>query len=142
MMRLKVILTGREDELLLPDAEMLRNRGLLVYTCHESAINEMIDEIDPDVVIINPEEPSLESTTVYHDLLDNIKYVRIPVIYTLSEDDVYLISRKRTAVKGKRNFISDNLVDGIKMALAGRTYKAPKENKGYDLSQILRENRA
>lgn len=117
-MRLKVLLTGKDRNCHTPDAEMLTERGLLVYRCEEKSVDQMIDEVQPDVVIINPLDDSESSTSLYNRLLSSIKYARLPLIYTLSEDDVYLVNRKRTALKGLRNFIVDNLIDGIKTALS------------------------
>ena len=117
-MRLKVLLTGKDEKQQQPDAELLSQRGFLVYRCQEDVLNDMIDEIHPDIVIVNPiEKDNTTSSSLYERLLNNIKYARLPLIYTLSEDDVYLVNRRRTASRGKRNFIADNIVDGIKAAL-------------------------
>ncbi|MCB0698977.1 MAG: hypothetical protein H6551_13150 [Chitinophagales bacterium] len=117
-MRLKVLLTGKDENAQIPDAEMLRDRGFLVYRCEEEVVDDMIDELHPDILIINPLEKDNSSTSLYNRLLSSIKYARLPLIYTLSEDDVYLVNRKRTAIRGMRNFIVDNIIDGIKTALA------------------------
>ena len=117
-MRLKILLTGKDERQQLPDAQLLTERGFLVYRCKENTVNAMIDEIHPDVVIINPvEKDDTTSSTLYERLLNNIRYARLPLVYTLSEDDVYLVNRRRTATKGKRNFIADNIIDSIKTAL-------------------------
>ncbi len=117
-MRLKILLTGKDEQQQQPDAELLSQRGFLVYRCGENVVGDMIDEIHPDVVIVNPiEKDNTTSSTLYEKLLNNIKYARLPLIYTLSEDDVYLVNRRRTATRGKRNFIADNIIDGIKTAL-------------------------
>ena len=114
---------------MLTEAEMLKNRGFMVYTCEEENVDEAIAEIKPDVVFVNPHDPGLHSTKVYHQLLDNIKYASIPVIYTLSEDDVYLVNRKRTASREKRSVITDNIVDGIKSALLADSLTAKRRMK-------------
>ncbi len=118
-MRLKVLLTGKDKFQHEPDAELLRDRGFLVYRCEENFVNDMIEELHPDVLIINPTDEQEPSTSLYNRLLDNIKYAKLPLIYTLLEDDVYLVNRKRTSSRGKRNFIVDNIIDGIKTALGG-----------------------
>lgn len=114
-------MVGNNAEYLAPDAEMLRDRGFAVYTCSDNIVSEMIEEIKPSVVFVNPDAPGLSSTKVYHELLDNIHYASLPVIYTLSEDDVYLVNRKRTASRDKRNMICDNVIDSIKTALLADT---------------------
>lgn len=116
-MRLKVLLTGRDKFSHEPDAEMLRDRGFLVYRCEENSVNDMIDELHPDVLIINPTDEKQSSSNLYNRLLNSIKHAKLPLIYTLSEDDVYLVNRRRTLAKGARNFIADNIIDGIKTAL-------------------------
>lgn len=120
-MRLKVLLTGKDRFEHEPDAEMLRDRGFLVYRCDESTVNDMIDEVHPDVLIINPTDEQQSSTSLYNRLLNSIRYARLPLIYTMSEDDVYLVNRKRTMSRGNRNFIVDNIIDGIKTALSGNS---------------------
>lgn len=116
-MRIRILMTGGNTEYLATEAQVLKDRGFLVYTCDERNMDEAIPEIRPDVVFINPEDPGMHSTKVYHELLDNIKYASVPVIYTLSEDDVYLVNRKRTASRDRRNIIADNVIDSIKYAL-------------------------
>lgn len=119
VMRLKVLLTGKDKFEHEADAEMLRDRGFLVYRCEEKAVNDMIDEVHPDVLIINPTMQEKSSTSLYNRLLNSIRYARLPLIYTMSEDDVYLVNRQRTLSRGNRNFIVDNIIDGIKTALTG-----------------------
>lgn len=118
-MRLKVLLTGKDKFSHEPDAEMLRDRGFLVYRCEENSVNAMIDELHPDVLIINPTGEEQSSSNLYNRLLNSIKHAKLPLIYTLSEDDVYLVNRRRTMARDARNFIVDNIVDGIKTALDG-----------------------
>lgn len=131
-MRLKVLLTGEDRYQQAPDAEMLKQRGFLVYRCEESSVDAMIDEVQPDVLIINPLNAE-SSTSLYNRILNNIRYARLPLVYTLSEDDVYLVNRKRTEMRGMRNFIVDNIVDGIKTALSSNT-KATRHSLGLKMA--------
>lgn len=133
-MRLKVLLTGKDKNAQVPDAEMLRDRGFLVYSCEERVVDDMIDELHPDVLIINPLDAEASSTGLYNRLLSSIKYARLPLIYTLSEDDVYLVNRKRTAIRGMRNFIVDNIIDGIKTALSGNKNNNNNQELGYKMA--------
>ncbi len=122
-MNVRILMVGNNEDHLLPEAEMLKQRGLQVYTSSEDCIADMIDEIKPDVVYFNPEEPGVHSTHVYHDLLNDMKHVSVPVIYTLVEDDTYIVNRKRTSSRDKRSVITDNIVDGIKAALLTTGYR-------------------
>ena len=130
-MRLKVLLTGKDKYQHMSEAEMLKERGFLVYRCEEAVLDAMIDEVKPDVVIINPIMDEKAGTTLYQRLLKNIKYKALPLIYTLSEDDVYIVNRARTRLKGVRNFIVDNIVDGIKTALTANTRRNPRLRLGF-----------
>ncbi|MEZ5016541.1 MAG: hypothetical protein R2800_05770 [Flavipsychrobacter sp.] len=123
-MNFRILMLGGDSEAMIPDAEYLRNRGFRVYTCANELADEMISEIVPDVVFVNPNNPGLSSTKLYHELLDNVKFSSIPLIYTLAEDEVYLVNTKRTAPKSKRNFTADNIIDGIRLAIT-----KPKKNK-------------
>ncbi|HEY9178921.1 MAG TPA: hypothetical protein VIN07_14595 [Flavipsychrobacter sp.] len=115
-MRLKVLLTGRDKFSQEPDAELLRSRGFLVYRCDEHVINDMIEEVRPDVLIINPVEDQPSATNLYQRILKSIKYATLPLIYTLSEDDTYIVNSKRNT-RNKKSYIVDNIIDGIKTAL-------------------------
>lgn len=131
-MSLRILMIGDDPEYLEPDREMLRERGLRVYTCTNATIvQEMVGEIRPDVVFINTRKHDLNSTNIYHSLLDNIHFACIPIIYTLSEDDVYLVNRKRTAAKERRYIMSDNIVDAIKLSLIN-TAAAPRRRVRID----------
>jgi PleD family two-component response regulator len=109
---------GNDAAYLIPDAQMLKDRGFIVYTSNEDNFDGMIEETKPDVIFVNYNNPGLNSTRIYHSILDNVKFANIPVVYTLSEDDVYLINKSRTTMsRDKRNIICDNIIDSIKAAL-------------------------
>src|SRR6476620_11480576 len=99
-MRIKVLLLGDDPLSVVSDAQLLRDRGLLVYTAFNLLnIEDLIKEIKPDVIFFDPHRPNTDITDVYNNLVNGIYYTSIPVIFTLSEDDVYLVTRKRTASK-------------------------------------------
>lgn len=113
-MRIRILIVGGKSA----DAEMLRDRGFAIYTCNENTLDGMVNEVKPDVIFINPDNPQDSGyTRLYNEVLDNVHYASYPIMYTLAEDDVYLVNKKRTASKDKRTVITDNIVDGIKMAL-------------------------
>ena len=119
-MGIKVLMLGGDDMYMLPDAQMLRDRGFWVYTCDTDNVDDAINEIHPEIIFVNPNDPGLDSTKVYHHLLDSVQFASIPLIYTLAEDEVYLVNRKRTTVRERRNFTSDNIIDGIRIALSDK----------------------
>ena len=117
-MSLKILLISDDERAMQADKTYLKDRGLYVHTClYTNIINDLVCEVKPDVIFINPTLPDNQSTDIYHSFLNDIRHLDIPIIYTMSEDDVYLINRKRTATKAKRNIIADNMIDAIKLAL-------------------------
>lgn len=128
-MRLKILLTGNDKSDHESDAELLRDKGFLVYRCKEAAVNDMIEEVHPDVLIINPIDEQPSDTNLYQRILKSVKYAKLPLIYTLSEDDIYLVNPRRTTASEKRKFIVDNIVDGIKTALSSGSNRQLKKIK-------------
>lgn len=126
-MRIRVLMVNGEMHPTAPDAEMLKERGFAVYNCTDAIATEVAKEIRPDVIFINPDNPGLGSTKVYHEILDDVAFASIPVIYTLSEDDVYLVNKKRTGSRDRRNIITDNIIDGIRSSLLD--VKMPKRKR-------------
>lgn len=121
-MRIKILMAGNNPAALLADSQLLRDKGMLVYTCFNMEnIHILIDEVHPDVVFFDPQKNSFFVAEAYNALLADIHFTQIPLIYTLAEDDVYLVTRKRTSSKTKRSLIVDNLIDAIKMALHNET---------------------
>lgn len=144
-MGIKVLMLGGDEAYMLPDVQMLRDRGFWVYTCNAENVDDAIKEIHPEVVFVNPNDPGLNSTKVYHHLLDSVEFAAVPLIYTLAEDEVYLINRKRTTVRERRNFTSDNIIDGIRIALSDKKdiIKLTGKNNRYENIHIpLYANRA
>eukprot|EP01012_Entosiphon_sulcatum_P056848 TRINITY_DN80552_c0_g1_i1.p2 TRINITY_DN80552_c0_g1~~TRINITY_DN80552_c0_g1_i1.p2 ORF type:complete len:127 (+),score=14.54 TRINITY_DN80552_c0_g1_i1:23-382(+) len=106
-----------------PDAEVLKERGMLVYTCNDTIAVDMVAELSPDVVLVNPDVPSAGITKAYHKLL---RHFRIPVIYTLAEDEQYLVNIRNKANKMVK-LVTDNIVDSIRNSLnipAAKSYRA------------------
>ena len=126
-MALRILMTGDDYNYLNIDAEMLRQCGFAVYLCdNKQIVNELIEEVKPDVVFINSKNPDKHTTDLYHKLIDNVIYASLPVIFTLSEDDVYLVNKKRTTFKDRRYIMSDSILDAIKLALSRTTVTAKK----------------
>lgn len=117
-MSMRILMVGDDPRQLAVDTEVLKQRNFRVYTCtNHELINELIEEIKPEVVFVNPGQPTEASNTVYHQLMDNVRYARLPVVYTLSEDDVYLVNRKRTSFKENRNVMADSMIEALKIAM-------------------------
>jgi hypothetical protein len=117
-MSLKILLISDNETAMQADKIYLKDRGLYVHTClYSNIINDLAGEVKPDVIFINPTQQDNQSTDIYYKFLNDIRHLEIPIVYTLSEDDVYLVNRKRTAAKAKRNIMADNMIDAIKLAL-------------------------
>lgn len=114
-MNIRVLVVGNSEENIQPEAEMLKNRGFVAYTGHESTVEEMIEEVKPHVVYFNAANPDSKTTRVYHTLLKKMRINHIPVVYTLAEDDAYIVNK--TVSRQKKSYILDNIVDSIKIAL-------------------------
>lgn len=106
-----------------PDAEVLKERGMLVYTCNDAIAEDMVAELSPDVVLVNPDVPSAGITKAYHKLL---RHFKIPVVYTLAEDEQYLVNMRNKANKLVK-LVTDNIVDSIRNSISmpvANKYKA------------------
>ena len=129
-MRIRILLLGDDPIALMTDSQLLRERGLLVFTAFNMQnISELINEVKPDLVFFDPHKPNNEITESYNNMVSSIYFTHIPVVFTLADDDVYLVTRKRTTIKEKRNIISDNMVGAIKMALTTRKTPGRKSVK-------------
>ena len=94
-MGLRILLIGDDLTYMMKDGAMLRAHGLRVYFCNDfRLVGDLMDETKPAVLFVNAKVHDEESTAMYHRLLDNVHYASIPVIYTLSANDVYLVNRK------------------------------------------------
>jgi len=123
----RILMIGNDIKYMSMDALLLRQKGLIVYmNVNPELVNEQIEEIHPDVIFINWQQQNKQSLSVYHSILDNLRHVTIPVLFTLAEDDVYLINKKRTALKEERYLTSDNVFGAIKLALPSSSQPVKK----------------
>jgi PleD family two-component response regulator len=105
-MRIKILLLGNDPVSLVADAQLLRERGIMVFSAFNlENVNELITEVKPDLVFFDAHGSNVLITEVYNNMVNGIYFTNIPVIFTLSEDDVYLVTRKRTDSKDKRTII-------------------------------------
>lgn len=144
-MRIKILLLGNDPLSLVADAQLLRERGIMVFsTFNLDNVSELIAEVKPDLVFFDAHGSNAMITDVYNNMVNGIRFTNIPVIFTLAEDDVYLITRKRTDTKEKRTIISDNMIDAIKLALrpAGNYHKkrSPGPHSGKNRSPANSKN--
>ncbi len=133
-MRIKVLLIGDDPASTVADAQLLRERGMLPFTAfNPENIDELVAEIKPDIIFFDPHKANNQITDAYNNFVSGFTHTNIPVIFTLSDDDMYLVTRKRTAPKNKRNNIADNIIGAIKMALQTaksyhkKTFKLPHQ---------------
>ncbi|RYZ51529.1 MAG: hypothetical protein EOP49_11500 [Sphingobacteriales bacterium] len=96
----------------------LQALGYQVKLCSVAAqIDKLITAHRPAIVFINSEHTDYLSTSVYNNLLDNVSIASIPLVYTLSENDVYLVNRKRTASRNDRDFFASSVAEACNLAL-------------------------
>jgi response regulator RpfG family c-di-GMP phosphodiesterase len=118
-MRIKILLIGDDPKSLVADELLLRERGILVFTTFNlENIEELVQEVKPDLLFFDPLNESSAITAAYNNFVNGITHIRIPVIFTLSEDDIYLVTKKRTESKNKRTGIASNIIEAVKMALS------------------------
>jgi hypothetical protein len=113
-MRLKILMVTNGGSESCPDAEVLKERGMLVYTCNDVIAEDMVAELSPDVVLVNPDVPSAGITKTYHKLL---RHFKIPIVYTLAEDEQYLVNIRNKANKLVK-LVTDNIIDGIRNSVS------------------------
>jgi response regulator RpfG family c-di-GMP phosphodiesterase len=133
-MRIKIMLLGDDRLSLAADAQLLRERGMLVYTSFNLAnVAELATEIDPDVIFFGANGSDSRLTDLYNILVKSPRFAHIPVVFTFAEDDIYLVTRKRTELKDKRTIISDNIIDAVKTALSTNTkhHKLPAKTHNH-----------
>ena len=120
---------------LIADSQLLREHGVMVFTAFNlQNLNELINEVKPDILFFDPRKASNLINEAYNNVINSAAFNNIPVIFTLTEDDLYLVTRKRADTKEKKNIIADNIIDAIKMALRSnktyhkKTHKIPHQN--------------
>ncbi|MCD6012030.1 MAG: hypothetical protein K0Q79_1892 [Flavipsychrobacter sp.] len=129
-MRIRILLLGDDPVAMVADAQLLRERNMLVFTAFNlQNITELISEVRPDVIFFDAHKSNNEITNAYNEIVNGIYFTNIPVVFTLSEDDVYLVTRKRTETKDKRSFIADNMIDAVKIALSSNKSYQKKTRK-------------
>ncbi len=129
-MQIRILLVGDDPESAEADSLLLKERGIRVFTAFNTKnMADLIAEIKPDVVFFDPYKPNNQITEAYNNFVNDIKFTQLPVVFTLSDDDVYLVTRKRTASKDRRTGITDNIIGAIKMALSNTITSQRKTHK-------------
>ena len=127
-MEQRILMIGNDLPYMNTDRVLLQQTGSRVYTSDKKeAIDELMREIKPDVVFINWQKHGKDSSELYNYLLNNLLYATVPIVYTLYEDDTYMVNRSRTAMKEDRYITSDNLLDAMKTALEPAPVNPPRK---------------
>jgi|GEM_PF-658990 len=137
-MRIKILIVNDDINTVIADEQLLKERGFLVYTCFNTDnIDYLMAEIKPDVLFFDTHNMAPLVIDAYNRIVTDIEHTTVPVIYTLVEDDVYLINRKRTTMREKRNLIADNIIDAIKFALQTDTLTHKKKTIRLPKPQVI-----
>ncbi len=129
-------MAGNDEAYLAAEKETLRLKGFTVYVAtNKQILKDLIEEIKPDLLFLNFQRPGDSDIALYHSVLDDVKIAGLPVVFTLSEDDVYLVNRKRTVSREKRNITAHNVIKAIKLAFTNTKMVIPHlpfntKNKG------------
>ncbi len=117
-MHIKILMAGNDPEALVADGQLLRDRNMLVHMVFNlENIPELINEVKPDILFFDSPKKSNQITEAYNKIVNSICFKDIPVIFNLSEDDMYLVTRKRTGNNEQQKYTADNIIDAIKSAL-------------------------
>ncbi|MBS1688848.1 MAG: hypothetical protein JSS96_09005 [Bacteroidetes bacterium] len=127
-MRIKVLMVGDDPVFSIADARILKNKNVLVYnTYNVDNLDDLIDEIRPNIIFINASRPDNYINT-YKGVISDDRYVKVPVIYTLAEDNVYLVNKPISNTKERRKIIAESVVDAVKISLRNKKHLSVKSN--------------
>ena len=115
-MRIRVLLVSTDEANGKRDRKLLTNHGFQVFHCHSDQVPERAGVIQPEIILINNGEVIGENN-IYNTLSNNVLLARFPIVFILAENEVYLINRKRTAMKENRYLISNSLFDAMNQAV-------------------------
>jgi len=127
-MRIKVLMVGDDPVFSIADARILKNKNVLVYnTYNVDNLDALVDEIRPNIIFINASCPDNYINT-YKGVINDDRYVAVPVIYTLAEDNVYLVNKPISSSKERRKIIAESVVDAVKISLRNKKHLSTKSN--------------
>ncbi len=99
---------------LAADSMLLKDRGMVVYTVAKlDNIPDLIAEVKPDVVFFDAVTMDNDVKEAYNTLVGNSGFKDIPVILTVAEDELYLVTHSA----GNKRDKTDNVFDAVKIAL-------------------------
>ena len=137
-------MVGNDPVALVADGQLLRDRAMLVHTTFNlENIPEIIIEVKPNIIFFDSTKKSNLITEAYNNIINSIYFKNIPVIFTLSENDMYLVTPKRTEMGERKKLTADNIIKAIKMALTignnhhHKQHYVTKENKSQPRSMQL-----
>jgi len=134
-----VLIIGNDKERLQKNRRRLSKEGFTVALCTDCQnITHRIDKIKPDVVLINTTSITHQSTDIYNNLVDTVRYAALPVIFALSEDDVYLVNRRRTSQPETRSVIANTAIDAVHKALENPQRHTSSELSFRDFRKMYR----
>ncbi len=121
-MDLRIMMVGEDPCFVQPDIQLLRDKGFRVYTVfNQENIYDVYNEIAPQVVFFNATTPKI-SGILSTRLTNKILRRRSAIIYTISEDDTYMVVQFLYDMNRKHVTLADNLVGAVKTALMNISY--------------------
>jgi len=121
-------MVGDDPVFSIADARILKNKNVLVYnTYNVDNLDALVDEIRPNIIFINASCPDNYINT-YKGVINDDRYVKVPVIYTLAEDNVYLVNKPISSSKERRKIIAESVVDAVKISLRNKKHLSTKSN--------------
>ena len=130
-MRIKILMLGTDAASMMADSQLLKEQGFLVMgTSDLQNVNELTEEVKPDVVFFDPNEPNNHVANACDIFMNDTHFINIPVILTLSDDEEYRVTAERTNGNNNKATIVDNIIDAVHIALDGNgILPSPNGNK-------------
>jgi len=117
-MHTRILIAGDDQMTLVADGTLLKDNGLYVYPVTSlDDLPELIAEVKPDVIFFDTVKMDDAVKAAYHTLVNDARYKDIPIIFTITEDEMYLVTPKRTKGIMKKIVKAESVIDAVKMAL-------------------------
>lgn len=138
-MSTRILIIGNNRKHLETSKRKLSEGGFAVAICSDGQdVTARIDKLKPDVVFIHTSDVSDASTGLYNNLVDNVRYATLPVIFTLSENDVYLVNRRRAATPEKWSVLASDPIEAVYTALQQTATQQRSELSFRDIRMLYR----
>lgn len=115
-----MLIVGDEPGVIAAEMQVLCTAGIAAYGVYDIELLEgTIAAVNPDLLFFNIRTLAHAHTEAYNKVVTSMAYIHLPVICTLWQGDVYLVTHKRTTIKHKREYLAGDMLSAIQIALRG-----------------------